>query len=214
MTIILKNVRLSAKGIAFVDKYGQNLSSRDAMSKIIVRVTNILYDFELLLLNIVSNFIPSHFIRRQVFTAFGVKIGSGSSIHMGCSFFNPKNVIIGKDTIIGESAFLDGRDKLVIGDHVDVASEVMIYNSGHDINDPKFIAKYGKVEIGDYVFIGPRTIILPGVHVGKGAVLAAGCVVTKDVPGFAIVAGVPAKVIGERKNKNPYYILGRPRLLQ
>ncbi|MFI5205556.1 MAG: DapH/DapD/GlmU-related protein, partial [Candidatus Paceibacterales bacterium] len=65
-----------------------------------------------------------------------------------------------------------------------------------------------------YVFIGPRAIILPGVKIGKGAVVAAGAVVTTSVKDFEIVGGVPAKVIGERKNKNPRYKLGRARLFQ
>jgi acetyltransferase-like isoleucine patch superfamily enzyme len=77
-----------------------------------------------------------------------------------------------------------------------------------------FFARTQTVEIGDYVFIGPRAIILPGVKIGRGAVIAAGAVVTKDVPDFTIVGGVPAKAIGERKNKNPNYKLGRPRLFQ
>jgi len=65
--------------------------------------------------------------------------------------------------------------------------------------------------IEDYVFIGPRTIILPGVKIGKGAVIAAGAVVTKDVPPFAICGGVPAKIIGERRLKTLKYKLGRAR---
>jgi len=120
-----------------------------------------------------------------------------------------KNISIGSDTIIGENVILDGREKIVIGNHVDFASEVMIYNSQHDINSDDFHAVSAPVIVKDYVFIGPRAIILPGVTVGKGSVVAAGAVVTKDVADFTIVAGVPAKVIGERKNKNPKYKLGR-----
>ena len=55
---------------------------------------------------------------------------------------------------------------------------------------------------------------MPGVKIGKGAIVAAGAVVTKDVNPFEIVAGVPAKLIGERKNKDPHYKLGRARLFQ
>ena len=85
----------------------------------------------------------------------------------------------------------------------------MIYNAEHDVNDPDFKALRAPVEIGDYVFIGPRAIILPGVKIGRGAVVGAGAVVTRDVEEFEIVGGVPAKVIGERKIKNPSYKLGR-----
>jgi maltose O-acetyltransferase len=133
---------------------------------------------------------------------------------MWANFFEPGNIQIGNDTIIGDHAFLDGRSTLTIGNHVDIASSVMIYNSEHDLEKEDFSARVEPVEIGDYVFIGPRVIILPGVKVGLGAIVAAGAVVTKDVPDFAIVGGVPAKVIGERKNKNPNYKLGRARLFQ
>jgi maltose O-acetyltransferase len=90
----------------------------------------------------------------------------------------------------------------------------MVYNSEHDLESEEFDAIVAPVEIGDYVFIGPRAIILPGVKIGRGAVVAAGAVVTKSVPDFIIVGGVPAKEIGERKNKNPDYKLGRARLFQ
>ena len=92
---------------------------------------------------------------------------------------------------------------------MDIASEVMIYTSEHDINDVHFKAHVSPVVINDYVFIGPRAIILPGVTIGRGAIVGAGAVVTKDVADFAIVGGVPAKQIGERENKNPSYHLGR-----
>ncbi len=156
-----------------------------------------------------TGYIPSHFIRRFVYRFWGVKIGKGSTIHMGADFYNPWNIRIGEDTIIGENAVLDGRDKLTFGNHVVVASEVMFYNGEHDVNDKDFKPVFFPVVIEDYVFIGPRAIILPGVTVKKGAVVAAGAVVTKDVPEFTIVGGVPAKPISERKVKALNYKVGR-----
>ncbi len=209
-----ENIKIEKGGIVFTNKHGKTLSSTEALIKIKNRIINWFGDFELLLLHLVSLHLPIFTLRKLVFQAAGVKIGKGSTIHMGCKFFDPKGVQVGSDSIIGDKAFLDGRSTLRIGNHVDLASEVMIYNSEHDINDPYFGAICAPVEIADYVFIGPRAIILPGVKIGKGAIVAAGAVVTKDVAEFTMVGGVPAKPIGERKNKFPQYKLGRARLFQ
>jgi len=190
------------------DKDGKTLTTEEFSKKAANRIVTILREFEVFILHIVGCF-PSHIVRKFFYVMAGIDIGSGSAIHMNARFYNPKNISIGKDTIIGEGAVLDGRAKLRIGDHVDIATDVMIYNCQHDIHSDDFAAVKGDVSIGDYVFIGPRAIILPGVTIGRGAVVAAGAVVTKDVNEFEIVGGVPAKVIGERNNKDLHYKLGR-----
>lgn len=194
----------------FKDKMGRKLTFREFIYKVINRLKNIFLEFEIFLLHLVGK-VPSHHFRRFFYRLAGIKIGKGSTIHTGARFYDPRNIVIGCDTIIGEDAVLDGRDKIIIGNHVDIASEVMIYNSEHDINSDDFRAINAPVIIEDYCFIGPRAIILPGVKIGKGAVVAAGAVVTKDVPSFSIVGGVPAKIIGERKLKKLIYKLGRAR---
>ncbi len=209
-----ENIHIGKNGIIFTDKHGNTLSINEAFRRAFVRFYNWYLDFELAFLHFVSDFVPSHMIRQFFFKLAGVNIGNGSTIHMGVRYFNPRGIEVGEDTIVGYRTFLDGRKKLKIGDHVDIASEVMIYNSEHDLESEKFEARSEEVSIGNYVFIGPRAIIMPGVKIGKGAVVAGGAVVTKDVPDFAVVGGVPAKVIGERKNKNPNYKLGRARLFQ
>ena len=166
-------------------------------------------------------YIPSHHIRRFFYRLAGMKIGKGSTIHMMGRIYDPRHISIGEDTIIGELTSLDGRKQLPhskggleIGNHVDIASQVMIWTSEHDIHDPDLRPIEEKVTIEDYVFIGPRAIILPGVTVGRGAVVAAGAIVTKDVPAGAIVGGVPAKQIAERDISYLNYKLGRARLFQ
>lgn len=172
------------------------------------RITTVVSEYIVFWLHLIGA-VPSHTIRRFFYRLSGIEIGRGSTIHMGARFYQPSNISIGTDTIIGEGVVLDGRAQLIIGDHVAMASEVMIYNAEHDIHSSTFHAITGDVTIGDYVFIGPRAIILPGVTIGKGAVVAAGAVVTKNVQEYSIVGGVPAKEIGERKEKDLVYKLGR-----
>lgn len=197
----------------FKDRMRRDLTASQALGKILGRLYNWVLDIELLLVTW-AGLVPLHSFRLFIYFLAGMKIGKDSRIHIGARFFYPANITIGKGTIIGDNAFLDGRDHLTIGNHVDIASGVYIYNSEHDINSEDFHAVNGPVEIGDYVFIGPRAIILPKVTIGKGAVIAAGAVVTKDIEDFAIVGGVPAEKIGERKIKDLHYNLGRARLFQ
>jgi maltose O-acetyltransferase len=156
---------------------------------------------------------------------FRVKIGKDSSIHWRCEFNQPAGVAIGHNTVIGNDAFLDGRMKnfftylkahghpLKIGNNVSIAGEVHIYTMEHDIDSPDFAEVGAPVAIDDYVVIGTRVTILPGVHIKKGAVVASGAVVTKDVGEFEVVGGVPAAHIRDRV-KNLHYALKFARLFQ
>ena len=193
---------------------GTELTSKEVTKKAANRAKNIWLDFWLYILNELAYNIPIHSIRKFFYRISGMKIGKNSYVHMWSRFYNPEGIQIGEGTIIGDHAFLDGRAPLKIGNHVDIASQVLIYNSEHDITSAGFDPIEEPVEIDDYVFIGPRVTILPGVKIGKGAIVAAGAVVTSNVKPFEIVGGVPAKVIGERKNKNLNYKLGRARLFQ
>lgn len=197
----------------FKDRHNQPLTWSQTGDKIINRFYNYYLDLKVSFLWCLG-YVPCHCFRRSLFKLAGVKIGKGSTIHIGARFYQPKNITIGEGTIIGDHVTLDGRAKLTIGNHVDIASEVMIFNSEHDINSEGFDPLEKPITIKDYVFIGPRAIILPNVTIGRGAVVAAGAVVTKDVPEMTIVAGVPAREIGRRQLKELNYRLGRPRLFQ
>lgn len=195
------------------DKQGKSLTWIQGVNKILKRFESYLLDFGLMLLHI-TTYIPLHSVRNFIWKLAGVRIGCCSTLHTGVRVFDPRNISVGEGTIIGYACFIDGRDKVIIGNHTDIASEVMIYSQEHDLSAADFGATGAPVKIGDYVFVGPRAIILPGVTIGDGAVIAAGAVVTKDVAKFAIVGGVPAKMIGERKLTDPHYKLGRFKLFQ
>jgi len=192
---------------------GKPVTFQNLIPKATNRILTILSEFWLLILKIIG-YIPCHSIRKFFYIISGIQLPWNSTIHLGANFFKPSKIKIGQGTIVGNNAFLDGRGQLTIGNHVDIASQVLIYTNQHNIHSKKFENQYGPVTIKDYVFIGPRTTILPNVTIGKGAIVAAGAVVTKNIPDFEIWAGVPAKKIGQRKNKNPSYRLGRPMLFQ
>jgi acetyltransferase-like isoleucine patch superfamily enzyme len=107
-------------------------------------------------------------------------------------------VDIGEGSIVGHRAILDGRLGITIGKNVNISTGVWIWTVQHDHQDPYFRDVGGPVKIGDNAWISCRAILLPGVTIGEGAVVAAGAVVTQDVDEYTVVGGVPAKKIGER----------------
>lgn len=200
--------------IGLKDKYGATLTTEAAMGKLERRLAAIWLEFVTGFLWWGVGEMPFHHFRRFFYRLAGMKIGKNSTLHMRARVYDPRNISIGEDTLIGERVVLDGRDTLTIGNHVDIATGAMIFNSHHDIHDPTFGPIELKNTIEDYVFIGPNAIILPGVKIGKGAVVGAGAVVTKDVEPLTIVGGVPAKEIGKRQVAELNYVLGRARWFQ
>lgn len=155
--------------------------------------------------------IPFHTVRNLFLNSCIGKRGEHVEICKNVEIRIPRNIFIGDYTTINKDTLLDGRGgKVFIGNCVDIAQEVRVWTLQHDYNSPEYAAVGGNVIINDYVWIASRCTILPGVTIGKGAVIATGAVVTKDIPEYAIVAGVPAKIIGKR-NDNLAYKLGKQR---
>jgi len=156
-------------------------------------------------------FIPFHAPRRWLLGRMLGKMGRDPSVLMGLEVREPRNIELGDNVVLNRGVLLDGRGgKLVVGNNVDVAQEVAIWTLGHDAHDDQHRTLGAPVMIEDCVWIGHRAIILPGVRIGRGAVVGAGAVVTKDVPAMAIVGGVPAKVIGQRRSSLQYTKIHRP----
>jgi putative colanic acid biosynthesis acetyltransferase WcaF len=160
-------------------------------------------DLRLYLLTL-TGYVPSHGARNFVYRRAGVKLARSSSIHWRARFFNPEGLSVDEHCTIGNDAFFDGRSGITIGSCVNIAGEVRIYTREHDIDDPYFCETGGPVVIEDYAYIGTRVTILPGVRIGSGAVVASGAVVTRDVPPYMLVGGVPARVIRERSHDLRY----------
>jgi acetyltransferase-like isoleucine patch superfamily enzyme len=163
------------------------------------------YDGRLFLTNRIIARLPLHWVRLLFYRKIlNIKIGNGSSIFMDAWFDTIGNITIGVNSTINQKCRLDGRGGLMIGDNASISAEVCILTAEHDLQSPDFRGKQAAVRIEDYVFIGTRAMILPGVSLKEGSAVAAGAVVTVDVEPFTIVAGVPAREIGRRKDNLQY----------
>ena len=163
----------------------------------------------LILYYTIAKHLPSsYFPMGKICTAFRVallrkiiKIGKGTLVQSGCRFGLKGNVVIGDDCRINENVYIQAA---TIGNYVLIAPNVAILASSHqhkDIHTPMLLQGDTAIEpviIEDDVWLGRNVVIMPGVHIAKGAIVGAGAVVTKDVPAYAVVGGVPAKIIQSR----------------
>lgn len=155
--------------------------------------------------------LPSRRLREELYVrVLGLRLAPGAKLHRRAEIATARNVSIGRGSIIGQSARIDGRGGVTIGANVNFAAEVAIFTWQHDVQDPEFAVVGAPVRIEDRVWLSHRCTVLPGVTVGEGAVVAAHAVVTKDVAPYTMVGGVPAKVIHERTRELTYE-LGRDR---
>lgn len=131
--------------------------------------------------------------------------GKGCNIEKGADFGSGRGIVIGNHSGLGINSKV--RGPLVIGDDVMMGPDVIILTHHHGTKrtdipmrlQTKDAPAPEKVTIGNDVWIGTRVIIMPGVTIGDGVIIGAGAIVTKDVPNYTVVAGVPAKVIRHRK---------------
>jgi len=155
--------------------------------------------------------IPFHAIRIFFLRLRVSEIGKGSAILLNVKFRIHKNISIGNHTIINNDVLLDGRGGTVtIGNNVDIAQETNIWTLQHDLHDDYHNSKGGPVIIEDFAWIASRVTILPGVKIGRGAVVACNSVVTKDVESMSVVAGIPARKIGDRRSNLLYTLKHAP----
>lgn len=142
--------------------------------------------------------------KRKVFYMYTLpKCGNIQFLHPGVTINFPENVTIGDNIIVNRNVLITARSSITIGNNVLIGSNVVLNDSNHQFIDKDTpINKQGHtaapIVIEDDVWLASNAIILKGVHIGKGAVVAAGSVVTKDVEPYTVVAGIPARKIKNR----------------
>jgi len=160
---------------------------------------------------LVANF-PSHVVRLAFYRhVMRFEIGEHSYIFSGARFDARGGFRLGNNSTINDRCRLDNRGTLLIGANVSISAEACILTADHDPHDSAFAGRSRPVVLEDHAFIGTRAMILPGVTIGRGAVVGAGSVVTKNVAPLSIVAGAPAREIGQR-NPDLNYRLDYQRL--
>ena len=158
--------------------------------------------------------LPSRRLRKLVLRPWLQSMGHGSGVQLHCRFLHGHGVALGARSVINHGCLLDGRRfSIQIGADASIGPEAAILTLGHDPRSPEFADRGGPVTIGDYAWIGFRAIVLPGVSIGKGAVVGAGAVVSRNVPPFTIVAGNPARPIGLRRRNVAYSLSYSPFLV-
>jgi acetyltransferase-like isoleucine patch superfamily enzyme len=136
--------------------------------------------------------------RLQRLKRAGLKANGIAFVHARAMLEAARFIELGEGCVIGE-AVLYALDRIVIGRHVVINDGVFLCTATHDADDASFPLRTGPITIGDYAWIATRSIVLPGVSIGRGAIVGAGAVVTRDVAPMTVVAGNPAREVGSRK---------------
>ena len=167
------------------------------------------------LLNHFVNRIPIVSLRMRTYQLFGVRFEDvrTSVIMLGTEVWAPWKLEIGARSIVGRCCLLDARGGLCIGRDVNVTSYVRFMTAKHEVSDPDFIHQMSPIAVGDRAWIALGGVVLGGVNIGEGAVVAAGAVVAKDVAPYTIVGGVPATKIADRAGDLTYELSYRPNWL-
>ena len=177
------------------------------ISSSLILINNFILIFKYYLYNYWLTFFPVHSIRLFYLRNFmNIPIGKNSFIHMGCIFY--ENVVIGNNTVVGRSCRLLGN--ITVKNNVSITAESYLISSSHYKDSPVFESFTKPILIEDYAWIGARSMVMPGVIIGKGAILGANSIAVNNIPSYAIYGGNPAKMIGKRLNNQEYILMYNP----
>jgi len=149
-------------------------------------------------------YLPGHALRCAILRIWGASVGSGVAVGRGTTVLGIHALTIGSRTKVGRRCLLDARGRLELGTDVEISDDVQFITAHHDPQSDTFEALSGPIVVADHVWIASRATVLEGVAIGRGAVVAAESLVRLSVEPLAIVAGIPAKVTGERQSSLAY----------
>ena len=182
---------------------------RDSLTRLRCRLA--LRHHSELLFNALGTHVPSRRVREWWLRSLGAAIGENVAIFRGTTVLDPARLRIADNCAIGWRCVLDARGGLEIGTNVSIASDCQLITAKHDINDPGFPPVLAPIAVRDRVWIATGSMVLLGVTVDEGAVVAAGAIVTGDVDAYTVVGGSPARPIAKRSREQTYTINFRPR---
>jgi acetyltransferase-like isoleucine patch superfamily enzyme len=162
--------------------------------------------------NHIVNRIPLVSARMRAYAALGVDFDeiSSAQISLGVEMWIGHRLSIGARSAIGQRCYIDARGGVRVDSDVSISREAALLTATHLPDDPEFAAALAPIHLEQHSWIGMRSLLMPGVHVGEGAVVAAGALVTSDVERYTVVAGVPAKPQRRRREPMSYRLDWRP----
>lgn len=135
--------------------------------------------------------------RQSLLRLFGAKL-KGGLVYCTVKVYAPWNLEVGHWTVLGPRVEIYNKAKVRLGDNVIISQDAFICTASHDITSDRMDLVTKPITISSSAWVCAKTIVLPGVGIGEGAVVAAGAVVAKDVEPWTVVGGNPAKVIKKR----------------
>ncbi|MFH1048217.1 MAG: acyltransferase [Patescibacteria group bacterium] len=142
-------------------------------------------------------------MRANFWKTFFFRMGKDCYIMSACHIGSPRGISFGKNVTVNHHTNISGHAKLIIGNYVMIGPNCNIITANHGYGDDKKPMmfqdlSYGSVEIEDDVWLGANVVVLPNIKIGRGSIVGANAVVTKNVEPYSIVGGVPAKLIKYR----------------
>lgn len=142
---------------------------------------------------------PLHAWRAFVLRCFGARLGNNCHIYPRARIWAPWNLQCGDVVAIADEAEIYNAWPIELGSHSTISQQAYLCSASHDVDDPLFPMVGARIRIGVRAWVCARAVVLPGVTLREGAVLATGAIATKDLDAWSIYGGVPARLLRGRR---------------